>query len=85
MLPGLGSEPGVFSVLLFSHSFTLPLSHSGSPVCVSLLKILRLLLRKKIFFGVTGKGNGPLDQQQWRQCLLTFFYLGVTKKIGKRK
>jgi hypothetical protein len=30
-LPGLGSEPGIFWFHLFSHSITLPLSHSGSP------------------------------------------------------
>jgi hypothetical protein len=28
---GLGSKPGIFRFCLFSHSITLPLSHSGSP------------------------------------------------------
>jgi hypothetical protein len=28
---GLGSKPGIFLFHLFSHSITLPLSHSGSP------------------------------------------------------
>jgi hypothetical protein len=31
-LPGLGCEPGIFCFCLFSHSITLPLSHSGSPI-----------------------------------------------------
>jgi hypothetical protein len=29
--PGWGANPGSFEFVYFSHSFTVPLSHSGSP------------------------------------------------------
>jgi hypothetical protein len=41
MLPALGSEPGIFWFHLFSHSITLPLSHSGLPFFVAIFPIHR--------------------------------------------